>query len=184
MSQIKKFESTQNERLAEHLVKGKLRAPIVKRIAKVPQSTVNHFYQVHHNRTSPSGQLPTNLLSHAAGYKQSTHAALIVMVYLRILEELKRSRPNSTREALTAHAFGRTLAFYNNDVCGGDPLLTPERAYALTQHFADRSSFARNAGSPNGIKVAKCSCCDIPLVVLSHYREHTCDMCLAPKKKH
>ncbi|WP_410854041.1 hypothetical protein [Paraburkholderia sp. SIMBA_054] len=155
----------------------------MKRIAKVRPAIIKHYYLQHHNRNSPSGQMPTNTLWHADGYKQSTHSALVVLVFLRLLDEIKQTRPNATRDQLIAHAFTRTLAFYN-DSCQGDPVLSPERAWSITQHFSDKSAFVRNAGNPNGIKVVKCACCEIPLVVLSHYRDYTCELCLSGKKVH
>ena len=180
MKQTTRNDTVAHQKLAEHLVTEGLRAPIVTRIARVPKSVVAHYYLKHHNKASPSGQMPSNPLWHVDGYAESTHSALIVLVYLRVLEELKQKFPHSTREDLAAHAFARTLDFYNDTICGGDtPLVSPERVHSLTQHFADKSAFARTGSSQ--IKLPQCSVCRTPMMVKSHYTQFTCEHCIKLK---
>jgi predicted transcriptional regulator len=168
------------EQLAEHLVEEELRAPIVKRISHVAQSAVAAYYQHHHGDNSPSGQMPTNLFWFTDDAKASKHAALLVLIYLSVYENLKTRHAiaTTTRESLTAMSFARTLFIYRRHVCtGNQPPISPERAYLLIQHFADRTVWARNANSANGIKLAYCGRCAVPLVVRSHYREVACEDC-------
>jgi predicted transcriptional regulator len=168
------------ERLAEHLVTEGLRAPIVKRISHVAQSAVSAYYQAHHGGNSPSGQMPTKLYWFTDDAKASKHAALLVLIYLESYETLKKryAIATSTRGDLTAMAFARTLCVYGRHCSAGQQVpISPERAYLLIQHFADRTVWARNANSANGIKLAYCGRCQVPLVVRSHYREVTCEHC-------
>jgi hypothetical protein len=167
------------EDLAKLLVEEGLRAPIVKRISHVAQSAVSAYYQAHHGDNSPSGQMPTNLYWFTDDPRASKHAALLVLIYLGVYEQVKLDAiPTTTRESITAIAFGRTLAIYGRHCCTGNPPpISPERAYLLIQHFADRTVWARNANSANGIKLAYCGRCNIPLVVRSHFREVACDCC-------
>lgn len=177
MKQSARSYYSANEKLAEQLVIEGLRAPIVKRISHVPQALVTRFYQQYHNRNSPSGQMPTSLTWYAENYTVSFHSALVATLYLQMFERLKSNFPTSTREDVTAHAFCRTLAVYNSIVGESEPVLTPARAWALVQHFADKAAFIRNASAPDSIKIMKCSACSIPLVVRSHFREITCEHC-------
>jgi len=171
-----------NERLAEVLVIEGARAPIIRRISRVPSAVVSRFYTKHHGRNSPSGQLPSNLLWFAENYTHSSHGALLLTIFHQVFDQIRREiGPRTPKEIVGDHAFARTLVFYNREVCGGKPVVSAERAYGLIQNFADKQAFTRNAKSANGIKLAHCSCCKLPLLVLAHYAEYTCAPCQVPK---
>jgi Flagellar transcriptional activator (FlhC) len=164
-----------DEEYAEHLVKHGLRVPIAAKLAQVSKSVAAAYYRRHHGRASPSGQLPTNMLWHADGYRAATHSALVVLTYLNIVEEVKALFPEAKRDWITARAYGRTLAFYNTSVCNGDPLISPERMWMLTQHFSDRAALGGKGASQ--VKLSRCACCGTPMLVRSIFREFTCEVC-------
>lgn len=172
-----KIKSKSNEQLAQALVELGLRVPQVGHITGVSRSLVRAFYEKHHQRRSPSGLLPQSLRWYTESHEASVHSAFFLLLFQHHYGILKRPRAAAQHSALTSHAYCRALSSYQ-EVCGTEePVVSPERALRLVQHFADRIALARNVPGDDTIKLLHCASCTTPLIVGAQYRQYTCCEC-------
>jgi hypothetical protein len=166
-----------NQNLAETLVELGLRVPQVEHITGVSRSLVRAFYEKHHQRRSPSGLMPQSLTWYTESQEVSVHSAFFLLLFQHHYANLKRSRAAAQHSALTTHAYCRALSSYQI-MCGTEePIIGPERALRLVQHFADRLVLARNVPGDDTIKLIQCGSCATHLIVAAQYRVFTCGEC-------